>query len=74
MKKAGIALKISNCQNSLTKAEVNELKINTAKQISISFLGLKFAQSRGTIGAQKVITSAKILAHQPASEILTLKF
>lgn len=25
-------LKISNCQNLLTKAEVNKLKINTAKQ------------------------------------------
>lgn len=53
MKKAGIALKISNCQNSPTKAEVNELKINTAKQISISFLGLRICtKQRDNRGAK----------------------
>lgn len=50
---------MSNCQNSFTKILAKEENAKTKRQISINFLGLKFAQSKGTIGAQKVITSAK---------------
>lgn len=65
MKKAGIILKMSNCQNSFTKALAKEKNVKTKRQISINFLRLKFAQSKGTIGAQKLSRAQKHLRSNP---------